>query len=100
MSNNKMSCYRCNMKRVRNNSDIGNVIHNHFLNYDEYYICKPCSLIIFRLCSEYCKGNNITAEQLNHNGLTKFNKTYNSSTFYSNKDKDIIKLFHKCNKCK
>jgi hypothetical protein len=88
------------MKRIKTNEDIGNVIHNHLNNYDDYHICKPCSLIIFRICSAYCDGKYITEEKLTFNGPTKFNKTYNSSTFYSDKDNEILKLFHKCNKCK
>jgi hypothetical protein len=88
------------MKRIKKNEDFGNVIHDHLINYDDYHICKPCSQIIFRLCSAYCDGKYITAEKLTFNGPTKFNKSYNSSTFYSDKDNEILKLFHKCNKCK
>ena len=95
-----MSCYRCNMKRIKTNEDIGNVIHNHLNNYDDYHICKPCSLIIFRMCSAYCDGKNTTAEQLAFNGPLKFNITYKSSTFCSDKDNEFLKLFHKCEKCK
>ena len=74
-----MSCYRCNMKRIKKNDDFGNFIHNHLNNYDDYHICKPCPSIIFRLCSAYCDGKYITAERFAFNGPIKFNKTYKSS---------------------
>lgn len=94
-----MKCFRCNMKRVKHCGDPFNIIHRHITNYDDYHICNPCNMVICQISGKFCEGKYVTTENLIHNGLTKYNKKYNSYTFYSQKDNDIIQLLKPCVKC-
>lgn len=95
-------CYRCGMKRVPFKDDPFNTVSIHFPTWENYNFCGPCFCIIWRMCIEYCDNSTlITSNDMVHNGPTKYNKTYNSNTFYNpSKDKELHSLFQSCEKCK
>ena len=94
-------CLRCNMRRKVCDSDFFGVVERHIPNWRDYNFCGPCHLIVWRMCGHFCdKGKHTDSTQMWENGPTRYNRTYNRDSFYSNKDQEINNNMKKCSHCR